>query len=138
MRPDICNLAILGVPFININNTLNNKKMPLGIESVSEYGNIKNEKIEKYIDSYSPLKNINKTALYPNIFIYTNVFDTLVPFNGPLLYYNTMKEVDVFKNKQREISILLDQQFGHTQGSSVEKKTESYAIIFDQLLRYIL
>jgi protease II len=138
MRPDICKLAILGVPFIDINYTLNNTKLPLGMESSYEYGNIKDTKIHKYIESYSPLNNINKSALYPNIFIYTNVYDTLVPFKGPLLYYNTIKEADVFKNKEKEISIFIDSKFGHTQGSSTQTKIESYAIIFDQITRYIL
>jgi protease II len=138
MRPDLCNLAILGVPFIDMDSTLNNVKTPLGMETSSEYGNIDNKKIYKYIESYSPLKHINKSALYPNIFIYTNVYDTLVPFNGPLLYYNTIKEAEVFKNKQKEISIFIDPQFGHTQGSSIQKKTESHAMIFDQINRYIL
>jgi protease II len=138
MRPDLCKLAILGVPFIDINYSLNNTKLPLGMETSSEYGNIDNARIHKYIDSYSPLNHINKTAKYPNIFIYTNVNDTLVPFNGPVLYYNTMKEVDVFKNKEKDISIFIDSQFGHTQGSSTQKKIESYAMIFDQLTRYIL
>ena len=138
MRPDLCNLAILGVPFIDINYSLNNIKLPLGMETSSEYGNINDMKTHKYIDSYSPLKHINKSALYPNIFIYTNVHDTLVPYKGPLLYYNTIKEADVFKHKQKEISIMIDSQFGHTQGSSTQKKIESYAMIFDQLSRYIL
>ena len=109
-----------------------------GVNVTVEYGNITDMKTYKYIDSYSPLNHINKSALYPNIFIYTNVHDTLVPYKGPLLYYNTIKEADVFKHKQKEISIMIDPQFGHTQGSSTQKKIESYAMIFDKLTRYIL
>uniref|UniRef100_A0A6C0JJS0 Peptidase S9 prolyl oligopeptidase catalytic domain-containing protein n=1 Tax=viral metagenome TaxID=1070528 RepID=A0A6C0JJS0_9ZZZZ len=138
MRPDLCNLAILGVPFVDINYTLNNTKLPLGMETSSEYGDITNTKVKKYVESYAPLNHINTSTVYPNIFIYTNVYDTLVPFNGPILYYNKMKEVDVFKNKDKEISIFIDSQFGHTQGSSTQKKIESYAMIFDQITRYIL
>jgi hypothetical protein len=38
---------------------------------------------------------------------------------------------------KREISIFIDNKFGHKQGSSVTNKIKSYSIIFDQLERYI-
>ena len=48
-----------------------------------------------------------------------------------------MNECEVFKNKSREISLFIDDKFGHTQGSSIQSKIESFSIIFDQLFRYI-
>ena len=137
MRPELCELAILGVPFINILSTLSTYKTPLGIESQSEFGNITNHKMVEYIKSYSPLDNIQYDLLYPNIFIYANVYDTLVPYIESIEYYNKMNECEVFKNKGREISLFIDNKFGHTQGSSIQSKIESFSIIFDQLFRYI-
>lgn len=137
MRPDLCELAILGVPFINILSTLSTYKTPLGIESRSEFGNITNNKMADYIKSYSPLDNIQYDLLYPNIFIYANFYDTLVPYKESLDYYNKMNECEVFKNKGREISLFIDNKFGHTQGSSIQSKIESFSIIFDQIFRYI-
>lgn len=137
MRPDLCELAILGVPFIKVIETLKSYKTPLGIESRDEFGNVTNEMVEQYIKSYNPLDNIKKDAVYPNIFIYTNAYDTLVPCKQPIEYYNTMKNIDVFKNKDREINILFDPKFGHNQGSSRKDKIETFSIIFDQIKRYI-
>ena len=137
MRPDICELAIIGVPFIKVYETLQTFKTPLGIESRDEFGNISNPEIKEYIKSYSPLDNINLELPYPNIFIYSNVYDTLVPYTQPLDYYNKIKEATIFKKGQREISIFIDNKFGHKQGSSVTNKIKSYSIIFDQLERYI-
>jgi oligopeptidase B len=137
MRPDLCELAILGVPFINILSTLSTYKTPLGIESQSEFGNITDNKMNEYIKSYAPLEHIQYDLLYPNIFIYANTYDTLVPYKESLEYYNKMNECEVFKNKTREISLFIDNKFGHTQGSSIQSKIESFSIIFDQICRYI-
>ena len=137
MRPDLCELAILGVPFINVISTLSSYKTPLGVESRSEFGNITNNKMVDYIKSYSPLDNIQYDLLYPNIFIYANFYDTLVPYKESIEYYNKMNECKVFKNKGREISLFIDDKFGHTQGSSIQSKIESFSIIFDQIFRYI-
>jgi oligopeptidase B len=143
MRPDICELAIIGVPFIKVHDTLKSFKTPLGMESRDEFGNVENTEMNKYILSYDPLHNINLELLYPNIFIYSNIYDTLVPYTQPLDYYNKMKEARIFKeginNKtiKREINIFIDNKFGHKQGSSITNKIKSYSIIFDQLERYI-
>ena len=137
IRPDICELAIIGVPFIKVYETLQTFKTPLGTESRDEFGNVTNPAIKEYIKSYSPLDNIHLDLPYPNIFIYSNVYDTLVPYTQPLDYYNKIKEATVFKTNERKISIFIDNKFGHKQGSSVTNKIKMYSIIFDQLERYI-
>ena len=128
MRPDICQLAILGVPFVMPIETMANYKNPLGLESRSEFP-YKNEKID-------PISNINLAHDYPNIFIYTNYYDTLVPYKEPLRYYNAIKEAEVFKG-EKEVNIYIDNKYGHTQGSSNESKIHIYSIIMQQLNQYI-
>jgi protease II len=124
MRPDICKLAILGVPFVMPKETMSNYKNPLGLESQSEFSDSSN------ID---PIQNINLSLNYPNIFIYTNFYDTLVPYKEALNYYNAIKEAKVFKEKEREVNIYIDNKYGHVQGSSQESKRHIYSIIFGQL-----
>jgi len=129
MRPDICNFAILGVPFVMPCETMVNYKNPLGLESRSEFSS-------SHIEDIDPIKHINLAHNYPNIFIYTNFYDTLVPFKEPLTYYNAIKEADVFK-KDKEVNIYIDNKYGHLQGSSNESKIHTFSIIFDQLNKYI-
>ena len=74
MRPDLCELAILGVPFINILSTLSTYKTPLGMESRTEFGNVTDNKMVEYIKTYAPLDNIQYDLPYPNIFIYANIY----------------------------------------------------------------
>lgn len=128
MRPDICNFAILGVPFVMPKETMADYKNPLGLESRSEYANS--------ID-IEPIKNINLSHNYPNIFIYTNYYDTLVPYKEPLNYYNAIKEARVFRENEKEVNIYIDNKYGHVQGSSTESKIHMYSIIFGQLNKYI-
>jgi len=129
IRPDICNFAILGVPFVMPYETMANYKNPLGMESRSEFAS-------KHVEDIDPIRHINLSHNYPNIFIYTNYYDTLVPFKEPLTYYNAIKEADVFK-KDKEVNIYIDNKYGHLQGSSNESKTQTFSIIFDQLNKYI-
>jgi len=126
MRPDICEFAILGVPFVTPIATLSNYKSPLGLESRSEFGNPED------IKEIDPISNINLNHNYPNVFIYANYFDTLVPYKESLAYYNAMKEAAVYKN-DKTIHIYIDNKYGHTQGSSMESANHSIAIIYDQL-----
>ena len=142
LRPDICEFAIIGVPFVSPIETMMTYKTPLGIESRSEFGDPTTPIELEKIKTYDPIRNIDLDKKYPNIFIYTNYYDTLVPYKEPLNYYNAMKEANVFKSNpnkenEKEIGIFIDKKFGHVQGSSMDSHVKSYAIIFDQLYRYI-
>jgi len=129
MRPDICKFAILGVPYVLPIQSMSTYKVPLGIESQSEFGD---PLFAKEID---PISNINLKHDYPNIFIYTNYYDTLVPYKESLAYYNAMKKADVFQEKK--INLYIDNKYGHTQGSSSDSKIHTLAIIFDLLGQYV-
>ncbi len=137
MRPDLCKVALCGVPFINPLETLTTYKTPLGEESISEYGDPTDPKVRKYIESYAPLDNIQTNATYPNMFIYTNLNDSLVPYKEPIGYYKKMKELECYKSGKRDISFYLDLKYGHTQGSSLKDKCEHYSMLFNYVLRFI-
>jgi protease II len=127
MRPDICKFAILGVPYVLPIKTMSTYKIPLGIESQSEFGD------PDFAKDIDPISNINLKHDYPNIFIYTNYYDTLVPYKESLAYYHAIKQADVFQG-EKKINLYIDNKYGHTQGSSVDSKIHTYAIIFDQLI----
>ena len=135
IEPTICNLAILGVPFTTPIITMKNKHNPLGFESHSEFGNPYNKTHLKYIESYDPITNINKDANYPNIFIYTNLNDTLVPYKESIMYYEQMKKVNIFQQNKKEIQIFIDILFGHEQGTSQTDYMKSHARIIDMILQ---
>jgi oligopeptidase B len=135
IEPDICHLALLGVPFITPILTMKDKHNPLGFESHSEFGNPFIPEHLKYLESYDPLSHINVNGNYPNIFIYTNLNDTLVPYKEPLMYYEALKKVNVFKENKKELNLFIDPLYGHIQGSSSMKKQESFARIIDVIYK---
>jgi len=136
IEPDICHLAILGVPFITPILTMKNKHNPLGFESHTEFGDPRIPSHLNYLQSYDPLSNINPDGQYPNIFIYTNKNDTLVPYKESVMYYNAIKKINVFKQGKKDIDLFIDPLYGHEQGSSTEKKNESFARIIEIIYKY--
>ena len=136
-RPDLCKLAIMGVPFLTPLLTMKNPKNPLGFESHSEWGDPRNPVNYENIKSYSPIENIQLCKKYPNIFIYSNLNDTLTPYKETIKYYNLMKDVDVFKNKERDLLIFVDDKFGHKQGTKFNDHNYIYSLIFNMLNKYL-
>jgi len=137
MEPDLCKVALVGVPFITPIETMETYKTPLGIETRSELGNITKPEVHDYIESYAPLEHIQPDALYPNLLIYTNLNDTLVPYKEPLYYYNSMRKVDAYKNGARNISFYMDPRFGHHQGTHLKDIWDHYGLLFTYVLKYL-
>ena len=136
-EPNICKMAILGVPFIQITKSLLNHKNPLSFESHSEYGDPRILSHKKYIESYEPMRHIDPDGDYPHMYIYTNLNDTLVPYKHPLSYYTEMKKkVKVYKHKK--INIYIEKKYGHTQGSALSDKQHSLSQIYSQIEQFIV
>lgn len=136
-RPDLCKLAIMGVPFLTPLMTMGSPKNPLGFESHSEWGDPRNPNNYENIKSYSPVENIQTCKKYPNIFIYSNLNDTLTPYKETMKYYDLMKNVDVFKNKERDLLIFVDDKFGHKQGTKMNDHNYIYSLVFNMLNKYL-
>lgn len=137
MEPDICKVALVGVPFITPLETMSTHKTPLGIETRSELGDVNRPAVHDYIESYSPLEHIQRDAVYPNVLIYTNLNDTLVPYKEPLLYYKSLQHVEAYKRGERNLSFYMDPRFGHHQGTHVKDIWEHYGLLFTYVLKYI-
>ena len=93
--------------------------------------------MENYIKSYSPIDNIKPCGKYPNIFIYANINDTLTPYKETIMYYNLMKDVEVYKNKEKELLLFIDDKFGHKQGTKYNDHNYVYSLIFNTILKTI-
>jgi protease II len=109
----------------------------VGVATQSELGNIRDPKIKDYIHSYTPLENIQKDGNYPHLFIYTNLNDTSVPYQGPLRYYHAMKEVNVYRTGKSDLTFYMDPRFGHNQGTLQQDKCDHYGLLFSYVLKYL-
>lgn len=137
MAPELFQFAVLGVPFVDVINTMKDKSKPLTLEEYKEWGNPYNKKYESYIKKYDPILNIDLKAKYPNVYIYSNLEDTLVEYKEPFHYYMKMKEADVFKNKERNLYMNINLKYGHTQSSKRYENLNEQAIIYSMIVKQI-
>ena len=134
-EPDLCKVALVGVPFVLPLETMNDKT-PLGLATQSELGNPHDKTIENYIHSYAPLEHI-QDGPYPNMLIYTNLQDTSIPYKEPCAYYEAMKKIEVYRTGQSDLTLYTDTRFGHTQGSLQKDKCDHYGVLFSYVLKYL-
>ena len=134
MRPELFNLVIMGVPFLNVLSEMCNDKKPLTTEEYYEWGNPKEKKYFEYIKSYCPYTNINLKNEYPNIYIYSNIEDSLVDYKVPYNYYLKIRESEVFKNKSRNIFLNIKLKYGHKGSSNHFEKNSETGDIYTVIL----
>lgn len=138
MAPELFQLAILGVPFVDLTDTMHNPCQPLTTEEYDEWGNPKNKQIDKYQRSYSPIDNINLSSNYPNVYIYSNVEDSLVPYKSVLNYYDKLKKADVFIHKRKELLLNINHAYGHGQASDRYEAMDEMAQLYSIIIKFIV
>jgi oligopeptidase B len=90
MRPDLFHAAIVGVPFVDVINTMLDESLPLTVPEFEEWGNPKEKAAFDYMISYSPYDNIEAKA-YPNMLVRTSFNDSQVMYWEPAKYVAKMR-----------------------------------------------
>ena len=90
MRPDLFHAAIVGVPFVDVVNTMLDESLPLTVSEFEEWGNPKEKQAFDYMISYSPYDNIEDKP-YPNILVKTSFNDSQVMYWEPAKYVAKMR-----------------------------------------------
>lgn len=137
MEPELFKFAILGVPFVDVINTMKDTSKPLTTEEYKEWGNPNNKKYYDYIKKYDPILNIDMKAKYPNIYIYSNLEDTLVEYKEPLKYYMKIKDADVFKSKERNLLMHINLKYGHMQSSKRYEGLDEFGVYYSLIINQL-
>jgi oligopeptidase B len=90
MRPDLFHAAIVGVPFVDVINTMLDASIPLTVPEFEEWGNPKKKAEFDYMITYSPYDNIAAKA-YPNMLVRTSFNDSQVMYWEPTKYVAKMR-----------------------------------------------
>jgi oligopeptidase B len=90
MRPDLFHAALVGVPFVDVMNTMLDETLPLTVSEFEEWGNPKEKPAFDYMISYSPYDNIENKK-YPNILVRTSFNDSQVMYWEPAKYVAKMR-----------------------------------------------
>jgi oligopeptidase B len=90
MRPDLFHAALVGVPFVDVINTMLDETLPLTVGEFEEWGNPKEKAAFDYMITYSPYDNIQAKA-YPNMLVRTSFNDSQVMYWEPAKYTAKMR-----------------------------------------------
>ncbi len=96
-RPDVCKVAHLGVPFVDLINTMLDESLPLTTQEFLEWGNPKEPAAGRYMMEYSPYDNLTKTA-YPAILVTTSLNDSQVLYHEPTKYVARLRTLKTDHN----------------------------------------
>jgi oligopeptidase B len=90
MRPDLFKAALVGVPFVDVMNTMLDESLPLTVGEFEEWGNPKEKPAFDYMLTYSPYDNIEAKA-YPDMLVKTSFNDSQVMYWEPAKYVAKMR-----------------------------------------------
>jgi oligopeptidase B len=90
MRPDLFHAALVGVPFVDVMNTMLDETLPLTVGEFEEWGNPKEKPAFDYMITYSPYDNI-EAKTYPNMLVRTSFNDSQVMYWEPAKYVAKMR-----------------------------------------------
>jgi oligopeptidase B len=97
LRPDLFHAAIVGVPFVDVINTMLDESLPLTVGEFEEWGNPKEKAAFDYMISYSPYDNVAAKP-YPNMLVKTSFNDSQVMYWEPAKYVAKMRAMRTDKN----------------------------------------
>jgi oligopeptidase B len=90
MRPDLFKAAIVGMPFVDVMNTMLDESLPLTVGEFEEWGNPKEPAAFNYMITYSPYDNI-QAKNYPAMLVKTSFNDSQVMYWEPAKYVAKMR-----------------------------------------------
>ena len=133
MRPDLFKVAIAGVPFVDIMNTMSDPSIPLTTGEWKEWGNPNEYKYFDYMLSYSPYDNVREQS-YPNILILGGLYDPRVPYWEPAKWASKLKTL---KTDNNDVLLKTDMNSGHFSSSAryknLKDKSFEQAFVFYHL-----
>jgi oligopeptidase B len=125
IRPDLCKAAVLGVPFVDVLNTMLNPDLPLTTQEYLQWGNPNQKPDYDYIKSYCPYTNLAKKA-YPSMLVMTSLNDSQVMYWEPSKYVAKLRTLKTDKNP---LLLKVNMDAGHGGASGRYEALEEQAFI---------
>lgn len=134
MRPDLFRVAVAGVPFVDVMNTMCDPSIPLTTGEWEEWGNPNEWKYFDYMLSYSPYDNVRRVP-YPHILITAGLHDPRVAYWEPAKWASKLRMHNT--NPGSEILLKMDLEVGHFSASDRyryrREKSFEQAVVLDKL-----
>ena len=97
LRPDLFRAVHMGVPFVDVMNTMLDASLPLTVGEYLEWGNPHEKPAYDYMRTYSPYDNLEQRA-YPAILVTTSFNDSQVMYWEPAKYVARLRTLKTDKN----------------------------------------
>jgi len=97
LRPDLFNVVIADVPFVDVLNTMLDESLPLTTQEYEQWGNPHEKEAYDYIKSYSPYDNL-QPAVYPNILATAGLNDSQVSYHEPAKWVARLRTLKTGNN----------------------------------------
>ncbi len=133
MRPELFEIVIAKVPFVDVVNTMLDTSIPLTVIEYDEWGNPNENVFYDYIKSYSPYDNI-EAKVYPHILVTAGLNDPRVHYWEPTKWTAKLRALKTGDNR-----LLLKTEMGAGHGGPsgrydyLREIAFEYAFIFDLL-----
>ncbi len=132
-RPELYKAALVGVPFVDVMNTMFDDSLPLTTQEFLEWGNPSDKTFYEYMLSYSPYDNL-KAQAYPSMFVYSSYNDSQVMYWEPAKYVAKLR---MLKQGPNPLLLRMSMSGGHVGVSGrsgvFEQVAEQYAFVLWQL-----
>jgi oligopeptidase B len=96
-RPDLFKAVHLGVPFVDMMNTMMDASLPLTVGEYLEWGDPNEKEAFDYMRSYSPYDNLAAKS-YPAMLVTTSINDSQVMYWEPAKYVAKLRVLKTDKN----------------------------------------
>ena len=127
-RPDLCQAAVLHVPFVDVINTMLDESLPLTVQEFLEWGNPKIKKEYDYLKSYCPYTNIAARD-YPAMLVLTSLNDSQVMYWEPAKYVAKLRATKTDKNPLL-LRVNMDAGHGGSSGRDDAMKEDAFTYAF--------
>lgn len=132
-RPDLCKVAHLAVPFVDVINTMLDESLPLTVQEYLEWGNPNEREAGLYMLEYSPYDNLARKA-YPSILVTTSLNDSQVLFHEPTKYVAKLRSL---KTDNNPLILRCNMDAGHGGASgryeAIRETAYEYAFLLSQM-----
>ncbi|HKD82654.1 MAG TPA: S9 family peptidase [Candidatus Angelobacter sp.] len=97
LRPDLFQVVVSHVPFVDVMNTMLDASLPLTVPEYEEWGNPNEKAAYDYMLKYSPYDNLKQGA-YPALLVKTSFNDSQVMYWEPAKYVAKLRTLKTDKN----------------------------------------
>ncbi|KAA6438725.1 S9 family peptidase [Dyadobacter flavalbus] len=133
LRPDLFQVVVAKVPFVDVINTMLDTSLPLTTQEYEQWGNPNVKADYDYIRQYSPYDNVDKKA-YPNILATGGLNDSQVGFQEPTKWVAKLRS---YKTDQNLVLLKTNMESGHGGATGrfdyLKEEALIYAFILDRL-----